>query len=179
MDLDNVSRTFLSVYRYLNALTSSIDRVVKLKGINSSSFNDYYSNDTFEQTQQIIALTNRKITLINIKVLVDQTLAKLDQQKARVLILKYIDSFSSKQICELLGLNTARTYFRWVKSALKDFVNELKKYVDNNPKVFDKIIKDKWVSSLVSSCCVNGSFESFDGGLIYKTLVKLESSVAV
>lgn len=179
MKIDIISKTFLSVYRFLNSLAKSIDRVVKLKGINSSSFNDYYKNNTFEQSQEIINLTNRKITLINIKVIVDQTLLGIDEQKARLLILKYIDNFSCKQICELVNLNT-RTYFRRVNKALKDFEKVLGNFFENNTKIYDDLMQDKWVSLLLNTYSDNKIFEeNFEGGLIYKTLVKLKKSFAI
>lgn len=171
METHVLSRTFLSIYRYLNALTKSIDRVVQLKGINSSSFNDYYKNNTQDQTQEIINLTNKKITLINIKVIVDKTLKQLDQFQSRLLILKYIDNFSAKDICNLTQLNM-RTYFRKVNAGINNFEKILSKFFENNQQLFKQICSEQWIKKLINDSTTLADKTDLEGNLIYKTLIK-------
>ncbi len=179
MEMDIISKAFLGIYRYLNVLTKSIDRVVKIKGINSSSFNDYYKNNTEDQTEELLALTNKKITLINIKVIVDKTLLKLKSEQARILTLKYIDNFSSKQICELMSLQP-RTYFRKVNAALNEFQKHLLVFFNSNAQVKCDILEQSWVKTLLNNYTKDTKINcEVDGSFIYKTIIKsLKRSVA-
>ena len=167
-----ISKTFLSIYRYLTALTKSIDRVVRAKSINSSSFNDYYKNNTEDQTAEILALTNKKITLINIKLIVDQTLQKLQPDQARVLTLKYIDNLTSAQISDLMQLNT-RTYFRKANSAIKEFNNQLEKFFKQNTTIQNNILNEPWIKHLLSQFDKDTKVNcDIDGSFVYKTIIK-------
>ncbi len=180
MNLEILTKTFLSVYRYLKPLTKSIDKVVKLKCINSSNFSYYYANNTQDLTEEILELTSKKVSFINIKIIVDKILLKLDQNQARVLILKYIDGLKSKQICELMGY-IPRTYFRKVNSALNIFQKHLENYLNNNPSVFSQLKRDAWVNMIVKGCEQSKTtFELVESGIFYKNMIKaLNSSVMV
>ena len=172
MQIYIISKAFLGIYRYLNALTKSIDRVVKVKSVNSSSFYDYYKSNTMDQTNEIMTLINKKITLINIKVIVDKILQQLNCEQARVLTLKYIDNMPSAQISELLQVNS-RTYFRRANTAIKEFEKRLELYFNNNPSLYKSIINEPWINKLVSSYTKNTKVNcEIDGSFIYKTLIK-------
>ena len=63
------SKTILSVYKYLEALANSIDDLVMKKSINSAFYSSYRFYSCYDVANKIMQLTERKINLINIKVL--------------------------------------------------------------------------------------------------------------
>lgn len=113
-------KSFLSIYHIIPSVIASIDKLVYLKSVNSSNFSIESKNGTQNQVENIMKLTERKVNLINLKVLTDETLLEMDKKKSKLLILRYIDNVSCKKAIELSGLNR-RTYFRAINSAFGEF----------------------------------------------------------
>ena len=113
-------KSFLSIYHIIPSVIASIDKLVYLKSVNSSEYSLESKLGTQNQIENIMKLTQRKVNLINLKVLTDQTLLEMDKKKSKLLILKYIDNVKSKKAIELSGLNR-RTYFRALNSAFGEF----------------------------------------------------------
>lgn len=66
-------KTLLSLYRHLGAISNSIDNLIKRIGINSA-FNHSVYNSAYVDSNKIIELTERKIKIINLKVLIEKAL---------------------------------------------------------------------------------------------------------
>ena len=113
-------KSFLSIYHIIPSVIASIDKLVYLKSIKSSGYSLDDSLSTQSQVDGIMKLTNRKVNLINLKVLTDETLLEMDKSKAKLIILRYIDNISCKKAIELSGLNR-RTYFRALNAAFAEF----------------------------------------------------------
>ena len=136
------AKTILSVYKHLERATYAIDGVVtKLSLIPELSVN--------ELTTKIINLTDRKVNLINLKLIVEQLLSKCSSKHIRVLSLKYVQELSASEIAEVMNLN-ARTIFRLQNSALQQFTENMKSSGFNANYLFNHLKKEKWILSQFS-----------------------------
>ena len=88
------AKTCLTVYRYLERISEAIDGLVNRQALNSY-YSNYTNNSVMDIADKIIELGERKVKLINIKVLIDDILAHMDTLSAQLLIEKYI--FNNKR----------------------------------------------------------------------------------
>lgn len=115
------AKTILEVYGYLETICGTIDDVVK----NTSLDGFGISNDTKDSAERIIELTTKKKNLINLKILIENSLAKLSSADIKILTLFYIDSVKAKDLSEMMGISL-RTFFRRKDIALINFIKEIK-----------------------------------------------------
>ena len=146
------SKTLLSIYRHLEPLTKNIDKIVSSQSVNSF----YGTDDVFSISNRIIEMTEKKILLINIRVLIDETLLSMDKEYAKVLILRYLDGCSNEQIKSLLEL-PERTMFRRLDKATVLFEKILFNHFKKFPKLFEDIKKDKWLMQIYNHFLQKGN----------------------
>ena len=135
METKNVFKNFLTIYKYLPTLISSIDKLVEVRCVNSSNYNFSFLNTTDNQINAIMNLTERKVFLINLKVATNKVLGELRPEYAKILILRFVDGFSAKSVSEKLGINL-RTCFRRIDSALKSFTAKMNEFIKENDNTF-------------------------------------------
>ncbi len=106
-------KTLLSVYRYLERIADAIDNIIEKKAVQTSSMlgSDALTHNTLALANKIIDLSERKVKLINIKLLIEKALSSMDEKGAKILILKYFDNLPCEEILKTLNLSR-RTYFR-------------------------------------------------------------------
>ena len=85
------SRSVLSIYKYLETMSNTIDKLVIDMGKNSNSPILQKFQSTYCQASKIIELIDRKRKMINLKVAVEETLNKLDKTHKRILMLVFVD----------------------------------------------------------------------------------------
>lgn len=142
MELKIWSKTLLNVYGCLYKLTNAIDKLVLEFGLNSGRY--YGFDKTFNDTQKIIELTDRKVTLINLKVLINKILVKMDDVLCKILTLKYIDKMPNETIIKVLNLSR-RTYFRKLTQAINSFSNLLIVNGFNKDTAFNFLGEESWI----------------------------------
>lgn len=143
------AKTILSVYRYLERISNAIDKIVKRSAFASGFLTqqNYYYNNVLSISQKIIDLSQRKITLINLKVLVDEVLKTISKKDAQILIERYIDGEKCKDIAQRHNLSM-RTVFRRIESAETSFSKTLKMkgYCESKLNIFLK--DEKWITNV-------------------------------
>ena len=146
MDNNNWSKTLLGVYRYLPRVTYALDKIVKTRAYNSSftSTNNIAFNDVMNVANTILDLTERKITLINLKLIIEKALCSMDKNLARILILKFIDGRKSNEIADVFKI-CLRTFFRKVNTALDSFSKALLRMGYNDEKLKNMLKNEKWI----------------------------------
>lgn len=140
------AKTILSVYRYLERICGSIDKMVESRAMASfyvCSVN-FANSNIINVADKIIALTERKKTLINLKVLVDNALKQCKSLNAQILIEKYFDGDKSNDIAERHNL-PIRSYFRKLSNAEVDFGNQLCSLGYNERKLNSFLANEKWI----------------------------------
>lgn len=140
MELKIWSKTFLNVYRSLEKITTAIDKIVLTSGLNENL-------DTYFVANKIIELTDRKITLINLKLLIEKCLNSLNCSDTKLLMLKYVDRVKSEDIAQIFKVSS-RTFFRKSNSAIKSFELSLKRKNLTPEKLQTMLKKEVWINDL-------------------------------
>lgn len=148
MKINVWSKTLLNLSGCLEKIADSIDKIVLNYGLNGSAKGNFY--DSFRQMNKMISLTKKKITIINLKVLIDKCLSNLDELCQKILILKYVDKNRTDTIIRVLNLSR-RTYFRKYNQALVSFSCELIKNGYDADALFDMLKDEAWIISIYNS----------------------------
>lgn len=146
MEISILGKALLNIYRYLEPMADAIDRQIKIKTYEPEvSFGCSMKSVAGE----IIALTERKIGLINLKVFIDKAIARLSESNRKVIILRFIDKVSPKEIASLMNISD-RTFFRKAKSTFDSFCRmiEIENIICNN--ILSKISMQKWFANFTS-----------------------------
>lgn len=142
MKLKVWGKTLLNIYDCLFNLAEEIDKIVEKFALNSCNF--YGLSRTYQDIQKIIDLTDRKATIVNIKVLVEKVLLDLDDVSCKILTLKFIDKMSHDMIYQTLNLKR-RTYFRKYNDAISGFAGKLLMHGFDENKIIKLIKNEKWI----------------------------------
>lgn len=142
MKLKVWSKTLLNIYNCLFGLSKEIDKIVLGYGLKSGFYGGY--SNTYLAIEKIIELSHRKITFINLKVLIEKTLCSLDSLSCKILTLKYCDKMSNEMIIDVLNLKR-RTYFRKFNGALSAFASKLLMNGYTVEKIIELIEDESWI----------------------------------
>ena len=140
-------KSFLSIYHIIPNIVKSVDKLILLKGANSSYFCDGQKNSTLNQIEGIISLSQKKICLINLKVLTDEVLLDMKKENSKLLILRYIDNIACKKAIELSNM-PRRTYFRALNRALKEFECLFYEKVLKSKTLYESFNKDTFLEDI-------------------------------
>lgn len=146
---NNWAKTLLTVYRYLGRVTKSFDRLVNSTANNSMcvSIDGFSYTNVWNVTSRILELTERKITLINLKVIIEKVLKSMDRESARILIMKFIDGKTSEETSKHFGI-CSRTYFRKCNIALDSFTKALNRLGYDSDNLCKMLQSEKWIISV-------------------------------
>lgn len=146
MELKVWVKTFFSIFRWLERLTKAIDDYVLIRGTSC-----YYKNlssitlcSTTKVVNDITGLMNKKINLINIKILIEKMLQNLSSDHARFVVAKYVDNHTFEETAQILEVST-RTALRWNLVVLEKCGKYLKSLGYTDAKLKDLIGHEKWV----------------------------------
>lgn len=144
--LKNWSKTLLYSYRYLETIVDTIDDMVKKISLYSMYYNGKTNTDTLSQINKLIELNDRKVNLINLKVLIEETLDMLSCKDLQFVSLYYIDGLKSEETAKVMGVSL-RTFFRRRNRAIEKFTDILAaKY--SAQYFFDNYIEETWLIDL-------------------------------
>lgn len=135
-------KTLLNVYDCLFNLANEIDEIIEKFALNSCNF--YGFSRTFQDMQKIIDLSERKKTMVNIKVMVEKVLLDLDDVSCKILTLKFIDKMSHDMIYSALNLKR-RTYFRKYNEAVSAFSSKLLAHGYDESFIVKLIKNENWI----------------------------------
>lgn len=151
MKNNNWSKTILEVYRYLPRVTYAYDKIIKSKAINSQYTRTYDSfNNVFDVTNSIIDLSQRKITLINLKIITEKILKTIDKKYAKLLVLRFVDGYKFSELANIFKVSQ-RTLFRRITKALDSFTHNLVLQGFDSKKLFDELKEENWIMEVYKS----------------------------
>lgn len=145
------TKTLLSGYRYLERLANAIDKIVYTRAINSFyvSGQNLSFNSINLVSDDILNLTERKVSLINLKLILDEALKKLNPKHAELLISVFIECRNCYQSSDELEISL-RTFFRRQNEALESF-SKILSQLGHTPESFDAILKNEnWLLEIKS-----------------------------
>lgn len=146
------AKTILMVYRLLEKVADGIDKIVIKRAENAGIYyGDLYGfNNIYKISESILNLTERKICLINLKLICEKALENSDKELSRILISNYIDNNKAHETASILNLSM-RSYFRKHNKALLNFSNALKR-LGYNEEYFENMLKDEvWIKNIKQS----------------------------
>lgn len=138
------TKTLLGTYRYLENIAGAIDKIVMKTALNSFHFCREENNNVYNISNKIIDLADRKVTLINLKIIIDNVLMEIPESDAKLLIERYFENVKCRVMAEKLNVSM-RTLFRKLTSAENNFTKKLvaNGYTDARLNSFLK--KEKWI----------------------------------
>lgn len=171
------SKTILNIYRYLERVANAIDKIVLSRAINSffTSSSNMAFNGVWNVSQDIINLTNRKVNLINLKLITEKALSCIDEALAKVLILNFVEKRTCYECAEILNVSL-RTYFRKLNKALESFSKALnrQKY---DEKYFDNMLaSENWILEVKNKLTSNQDIFEMNGKFAKKICCDLKKN---
>lgn len=165
------SKSTLSIYRYLEKMVDSLDKLIMDISKHSNSGYLQKNNTTYSQTRKLIELIDRKRKMINLKVAVEDSLAGLGKIDRRILTLVFIDGVKSEQIAQLLGVSL-RTFFRKKILALSKFNSQMIAKGFDLEFFVSEYAQEQWIMSVYDECVskYNKDDESMDNSLVKRML---------
>lgn len=142
------SKTLISAYRFIEKNCDLIDEFVYRHSINFGPSPEYYS--TFDVTNNIIDLIERKNRLINLKLMIDELINTLSIEDRKIILAKMRYNLSMRIISQMFQISSLRTAFRRMNKALQNFTMHA-----NNSRYkerLERVIDDEyWISNIRKS----------------------------
>lgn len=158
------AKTVLIAYKYLGSMCAAIDKIIKNLAISSHFAGGAYCEKSCCEvvSKKIIALTNKKIDYINLKVLTEKALENMNKKNAKLLILRTIKELNVSTIAEVMNMSE-RTYFRRISDAENEFCVALEKLGLNIYKLEIEYLADNFIKSIYKIVCKHkGGINSLD-----------------
>ncbi len=113
------AKVLISAYRYIEKNCDLINEFVYKHAINFGPSPEYCT--TYDVTNNIISLMERKNRLINLKLMLDELASSLNQGDKMIILAKMRFDVTMKSLCQMFEIPSLRTAFRRVQSALEHF----------------------------------------------------------
>lgn len=137
-------KTLISIYRFLPSIADAIDNLIRKKTVNSLYFNSNFQSSAYEIANSVIELTERKVKLINIKIILEKAITNLKPNDKKLLVLYYIDNVNKFDIMKMLNISQ-RTFFRRKELALKSLGKNLSFLGYNHNKLKEYLSSEHWL----------------------------------
>lgn len=150
------SKTILNIYRYLERVSNAIDKIVMSRATNSfyTSSSNMAFNGVWNVSQDIINLTNRKVNLINLKLIIEKALSCIDENLAKVLIMNFVEKRTCYECAEILNVSI-RTYFRKLNKALTSFSMALSRNKYDETYFDNMLESENWILEIKNKITKN------------------------
>lgn len=126
MNFEIFGKTLLHAYRHIEKITDAYDKVVKKIALNSIYSNISGANNTLTITNKMIDLLDKKEKYLNLKVICEEGIFRLNDEDKKILCLLYFEGVNYKVCSNLLKIST-RTFFRKKQTAIANFCFQLEK----------------------------------------------------
>ncbi len=143
------SKTILTAYKYFERIVAAIDKLVIKEAMGSiSSDSLIYSLKSAEAiTNKILDYTEKKVALINAKILIEKALFSMRRDQALILVKKYINGKKTNEIIAEMGC-ARRSYYRKLESATKTFACALKRMGYSEERLDEMLSDQKWLMKI-------------------------------
>ena len=131
------AKTILEVYRYIDKSIMLLDKAVEKLSVRP----ELTATDV---TNRLLNLIERKVNLINLKLIVEKVLASLNTKHLRVLSLRYIQCLKSEELAEHLN-KSRRTVFRLLNDAMEEFVKNMLNFGFCSNYLYKNLKTEKWI----------------------------------
>lgn len=138
------SEAIVRIYRLLKKKCEAIDKFIQNHALYFGPCSAEYG--AVDVCNNIIELMTRKNQLINLKIIVDNAINKLDENDKKILYIKMNYSITVAEICGILKLKE-RTVFRRIERAFSNLADTLNqsKYCDKLTKILNN---EEWINDI-------------------------------
>ncbi|MFQ6724223.1 MAG: hypothetical protein ACLRFE_02695 [Clostridia bacterium] len=126
------AKVLISAYRFIERNCDLINEFVYKHAVNFGPSPEYCS--TYDVTNNIINLIERKNRLINLKLIIDKLVNELNVEDRMIVLSKMKYDLSVKSFCQMFDMPSKRTAFRRMQSAVEHFTMHA-----NNSPYIDKL----------------------------------------
>ena len=172
------SKSALTIYRYLETMSNTVDKIVSCTGKTSYSSLLQKYQSTYYQAGKMIELVERKRKMINLKIAVEEAFKSLDMLDRRILGLVYVDGVKSEKVANLLNMSL-RTFFRRKITALSNFSDSMEASGFNNEFFIKEYSRERWFLSVYDECIQKNSNEDSLNGYVVKRVFNEVGQVEV
>lgn len=158
MNYNAFSKTLLNIYNSLDAVCERLDKMVENKAM-AGALGFGGGKNSLELFNNLINLSQRKINLINLKIRIEEALSKLKEKQAKVLILKFVDGLTFKQIASLTG-QSIRNCFRVCDQGIESFSKLIKCDGLTEEKIENTYSEEKWIFQIYDRALVEKAADS-------------------
>lgn len=146
------TKTLLVTYNYLETIAGAIDKITLKTALNSFDYSkiNLVKNNVYSISNKLIDLADRKITLINLKILIEDVLKNIPIKDAVFLINRYFDRMKCKDLADKHGI-CVRSVFRRLTIAERNFDKKLKAKGFNDKKLNDMLKNERWILNFYES----------------------------
>ena len=137
------AKTLFESYGYLNRIIGGIDKLVVERSVKSYGIT-FGGPTTLERMETIIDLIQRKKRLLAVKMLIEESLKKINKDSARALIRYYIDKEDLPTIAESFGTNK-RTMARRINKMLVEAIEKMSELGYNVAKIELLLQNEAWI----------------------------------
>lgn len=141
----NDIKVLISAYRLIERNCDLINEFVYKHAINFGPSPEYCS--TYDVTNKIINLIERKNRLVNLKLIIDELVSQLNPNDKAIILAKMRFDLSIKSMSQVLQMPSMRTTFRRIQTALE----HLTIHANNSPykeKLEYLLDNEHWISSM-------------------------------
>lgn len=138
------SETIIKCYSLLSRKCDIIDKFIKNHALYFGPCTAEYGAE--DVCNNIIELMERKNQLINLKIIVDSALKKLDDQDKKILYIKMNYKISMAELCGVLQLKE-RTAFRRIERAYENLAIALNKS-KYSEKLYKLLTGENWLTAI-------------------------------
>ena len=138
------SETIIKCYSLLSKKCDIIDKFIKNHALYFGPCTAEYGAE--DVCNNIIELMQRKNQLINLKIIVDSALKRLDEQDRKILYIKMNYKITMAELCGILQLKE-RTAFRRIERAYENLAAALNKS-KYNEKLYSLISEENWLCAI-------------------------------
>ncbi len=171
MKKNSWGKTLLQVYPYLEKIAGAIDKILLKTALNSFYYTStsYEENNVFNISNKLIDLGERKVTLINLKILIEEALKNMKEEQSALLIEKYVERKKFIQLAKSHNI-CMRTAFRKVDAAEESFAKSLNKLGYDDGRLLEFLKNETWILN-VHKVVSKGSEDTIQIGGIIKMAV--------
>lgn len=138
------SETLIKIYKLITKKCNAIDKFIQNHALYFGPCTAEYG--ALDVCNNIIELMTRKNQLINLKIIIDKAMSKLNEKDKKILFIKIYYNLQMNEICGILDLKE-RTAFRHIERAFENLADEL-----NNSKYCSKLCKiidnEEWIQDI-------------------------------
>jgi len=148
MKLDIYVKTLLEVRRSLPNILRILDGIIEQRASTAFTTSSTYYQNTFEEIERVIALSERKDKLVNLYVITDKMLEDLKPSEKKFIHMKFLKKRSVDAISIEMGM-TKRNVYRMSNSVIKKMcISMLQRGMDTSYIEGQMGEKEHWINEI-------------------------------